>query len=405
MKLRKVIATLLTGAMLMGATVSAFAAEKSGKTITASGSTAILPLAKAAAQEFMDKNKDITINVSGGGSFTGLKQVAEGSVDIGNSDVPADGSEYKDLVGYKVGVAPFVIITYKSNPVSSLTQQQLSDIFTGKIKNWKEVGGEDKAITIIGRSKTSGSRATIKKIVLKDQEFTDSAIVQDSNGSVRTGVSTTAGAIGYVDAAYINSSIKVLKYNGVAYSVDNVVSGKYPVWTYEYMYTKGEAKGEVKEFIDYILSPAFQNYHLERLNFIPMTKMAGKKAQTETKKPVVAVKTTQVIVNGKKLSFDVNPVVENGRTLVPVRAIFEALGAKVTYVEKTKTITATKGKTVVKLTVGQKKAYKNNAAINLDVPAKAIKGRTMVPLRFAGEAFGAKVAWNESTKTATITLK
>lgn len=410
MKLRKAIVSLLAGAMIMGVTVPAFAAASLSGKVTASGSTAILPLAKKAAEEFMEKNPGVTVNIGGGGSFTGLKQVAEGSVDLGNSDVPAEGDGSKGLVDHKVAVAPFVIITNKSNPVDNLTQQQLVDIFTGKIKNWKEVGGEDKDITIIGRSKTSGSRATIKSIVLKGQEFTNSAVTQDSNGTVRRGVSGTPGSIGYVDAAYIDDSIKVLKYNGVPYSDDNVIDGKYPIWTYEYMYTKGEAQGVVKAYIDYVLSPSFQNSYLEKLNFISMTKMEGRKALTETKapvvqKPVAAVKNTTVVLNGKKLAFDVAPIIENGRTLVPVRALFEALGAKVSWDAKTQTVTATKAKTKVTLKVGARAVHKNNSPVTLDVPAKIVKGRTLVPLRFAGEAFGGQVAWNSSTQTATITLK
>ena len=410
MKLKKAIVSLLTGALIMGVSIPAFAAGNLSGKVTASGSTAILPMAKTAGEQFMAKYPEVTVNIGGGGSFTGLKQVAEGSVDIGNSDVPAEGDEYKGLVAHKVAVAPFVIIVNKNNPVESLTQEQLIDIFTGKTKNWKEVGGENKDITIIGRSKTSGSRATIKNIVLKGQEFTDSAVVQDSNGAVRSAVSTSSAAIGYVDAAYINDSIAVLKYNGVTYSDDNVINGKYPIWTYEYMYTKGAAQGVVKAYIDYVLTPSFQNANLEKLGFIAMTKMEGRKAQTETKGPVVSkpaatTKKITVVLNGKKIAFDVAPVIEKGRTLVPVRAIFEALGAKVNWDAKTQTVTATKTKTKVTLKVGARTGHKNNSAVNLDVPAKIVNGRTLVPLRFAGEAFGGKVAWNNTTQTATITLK
>lgn len=297
MQLKKVFASLLTGVMLLGAVAPVTAAALSG-TVTASGSSAILPLAKKAGADFMSKNPGVTINISGGGSFTGLKQVAEGSVNIGNSDVPA-GSEYPGLVAHKVAVAPFVIITNKSNSVSNLSQNQLIGIFTGKIKNWKQVGGANKAITIIGRASSSGSRATIKRIVLKNQEFTTAALSQDSSGSLRTAVSTTEGAIGYVDSAYINNTIKVLKYNNVAYSDANVVNGKYPIWTYEYMYTKGQATGAVKAYINYVLSPSFQNSTLKPLHFVSMSQMQGRKALTETKvavkpaakKPVVKAKT------------------------------------------------------------------------------------------------------------------
>lgn len=286
MNFKKLMVSFLAGVALMTVTATAFAASEKIGGVTASGSSAILPLAKVAAEEYMMQNPYVKVNITAGGSFTGLKEVEEGSVDIGNSDVPAEGEQYKDLVGHKVAVAPFVIITHPSNPVSNLTQAQLINIFTGKITNWKEVGGSNQAITIIGRAKTSGSRATIKRIVLNNQEFTDNAVIQDSTGALRTGVSTTEGSIGYVDAAYVNSSVKALKYNGVQFTDANVINGKYPIWTYEYMYTKGQPKVFAKEVIDFILESSFQNTFVDKLGFIPMNKMAGKVAQTETKAPV-----------------------------------------------------------------------------------------------------------------------
>ena len=124
------------------------AQEISGK-ISASGSTALLPLLKPAQEAFQDKYDKVTVNIAGGGSFTGMNQVAEGSVQIGNSDVNLP-DEYKDkgLVDHKVVVEPFVFIVDKNNKVDSLTKQQAVDILTGKITNWKEVGGDDQPITV-----------------------------------------------------------------------------------------------------------------------------------------------------------------------------------------------------------------------------------------------------------------
>lgn len=243
-------------------------------TVTASGSTALLPLLKPAQEEFQKKNPKVTVNISGGGSFTGMNQVASGAVNIGNSDV-ALPAEYKDkgLVDYQVAVAPFVFIANQDVTVDNLTQQQYVDIFTGKITNWKEVGGKDQKITIIHRAKSSGSRATIASVVLKDAAFTDNAVIQDSNGAVRAGISSTPGSIGYVDAAYADASVKSLGYNGVKYTADAVIGGKYPVFAYEHMYTKGEAQGAVKAFIDYVMSKEFQETYVEKNGFIPVTKV------------------------------------------------------------------------------------------------------------------------------------
>lgn len=252
---------------------SGAATEVSGK-ISASGSTALLPLLKPAQEEFQNQHAKVTVNVAGGGSFTGMNQVAEGSVDIGNSDVSLP-DEYKDkgLVDHKVVVEPFVFIVDKANKVDNLTKQQAVDILTGKITNWSQVGGADQKITLIHRAKSSGSRATISEVVLKGAAFTDDAIIQDSNGAVRAAIATTPGAIGYVDAPYADESVKVLKFDGVEFSAQNIIDGKYPIYGYGHMYTKGEPTGAVKEFIDYIMSDEFQNSQVEKLGFIPVSKM------------------------------------------------------------------------------------------------------------------------------------
>jgi len=276
-KMLVAVMTLALGASLItgcgGKKEEAKATDVQG-TVTASGSTALLPLLKPAQEEFQKKYEKVTVSVGGGGSFTGLNQVVAGSVNIGNSDVPATG-EYKDkgLVDHQVAVAPFVFIANQDVSVDNLTQQQYVDILTGKITNWKDVGGKDQKITLVHRAKSSGSRATIATIVLKDAPFTDNAVIQDSNGAVRTAIASTPGAIGYVDAAYVDSTVKGLAYNGEKYSPDAVTSGKYPVYAYEHMFTKGEATGAVKAFIDYVLSKEFQETYVEKNGFVPVTKM------------------------------------------------------------------------------------------------------------------------------------
>ncbi|TYZ24997.1 phosphate ABC transporter substrate-binding protein [Selenomonas ruminis] len=242
--------------------------------VSVSGSTALLPLLKPAQEVFQEKHENVTVSIAGGGSFTGMNQVAEGAVQIGSSDVNLpDAYKDKGLVDHKVVVEPFVFIVDKANTVDNLTKQQVVDILTGKITNWKMVGGADQEITLIHRAKSSGSRATISEVVLAGQSFTDNAIIQDSNGAVRAVVSNTPGAVGYVDAPYADGSVKVLKFDGVEYSAQNVIAGKYPIVGYGHLYTKGEAEGPVKAFIDYILSEEFQNTQVEKLGFIPISKL------------------------------------------------------------------------------------------------------------------------------------
>lgn len=244
------------------------------KTISAAGSTALQPLVKIAADDFMADNAGVQVNLSGGGSMTGLNNVASGSIEIGNSDVVSpDELKSAGLVDHQVCVAPFLLIANKDVKVDNLTKAQAADIFTGKITNWKEVGGQDLKISIIGRAASSGTRINIEKIVMDGKKMTDAAAAQDSTGNLLTGVAQTPGAIGYIDAAYLKDTVKALKFEGVEYSPENVISGKYPIYSYEHMYTKGEPTGTVKLFLDYIMSTEFQEKNVEKAGFIPVSKM------------------------------------------------------------------------------------------------------------------------------------
>jgi len=243
-------------------------------TVTASGSTALLPLLKAAQEDFQKQHAKVTVNIAGGGSFTGQNQVASGAVSIGNSDVGLqDSLKNAGLVEHKLVGIPFVFVVNPDVRVDSLTPEQYVAVLSGKVTNWKEVGGQDQAITIIHRAKSSGSRATIQEVVMKSAAFTDNAVIQDSNGAVRAAIASTPGAIGYVDAAYVDQSVKALAYNGVKFSLDNVTGGKYPVYTFGRMYTKGQPTGAVKAFIDYVTGKDFQEKYAEKQGFIPLTKM------------------------------------------------------------------------------------------------------------------------------------
>lgn len=234
----------------------------SGK-ITVSGSSALLPLAKDAAKKFKAKNDQVSITLNAGGSGTGLKQVSEGSVDIGNSDVFAKEklpeAKAAELVDYKVAVTVMAPVVSKEigTDVKSLTKAQLQDIFTGKVTNWKDVGGLDEAVVLITRPSTSGTRALFTKYALDGkEELSNKSMETDDSGTLVQTVSQTKGAIGYVALSYLmnNNTVTPLAIDGVEPTLDNVYNGKYPVWGYEHMYTKGEAAGAVKAFIDFIMS-------------------------------------------------------------------------------------------------------------------------------------------------------
>ncbi|MFC4305442.1 phosphate ABC transporter substrate-binding protein [Cohnella boryungensis] len=257
------------------------ASELSGS-LLATGSSALLPLVEQVSKKFMDTNKGVSIQVQAGGSGTGLTQVSEGQSDIGNSDVFAeeklDAAKAAELVDHQVAVVGMATVVNPDVTVESLTKQQLVDIFTGKVTNWKEVGGNDQAIQIINRPSSSGTRATFEKYALgQKSEDLKGSIQEDSSGTVRKLVGETPGAIGYLALSYLADSVKTVKYEGVDATVENVANGTYPVWAYEHMYTKGEPSELEKAFLDYMMTDAVQNGDVVELGYIPASKMEIKR--------------------------------------------------------------------------------------------------------------------------------
>ncbi|MGY5487564.1 phosphate ABC transporter substrate-binding protein PstS family protein [Paenibacillus sp. ALE2] len=258
------------------------AAELTGN-ILAVGSTALQPLVEQAGQKFMavDKYKGIAVQVQGGGSGTGLTQVSGGQADIGNSDVFAKEkleSGAEELVDHQVAVVAMSAVANPKVGVTDLKKDQLVQIFTGKITNWKEVGGADQKIVIVNRPSSSGTRATFEKYALGQKtEDLPGSIQEDSSGTVKKLIAETPGAIGYLALSYIDNTVTALKYDGVEANVENVEQGKYPVWAYEHMYTKGEPKEHVKAFLDYILSDEIQKADVVDLGYIPVSGMQVKR--------------------------------------------------------------------------------------------------------------------------------
>ncbi len=251
--------------------------EKGGLSgsLTIAGSTALQPLVDEAATQFMSENQGVQITVNAGGSGAGLSQVSEGSVDIGNSDIFAEeksGIDAASLVDTKVCVVGFAIVANPAVGVDNLSKQQLIDIFTGKITNWKEVGGADQAVVVINRGAGSGTRATFKKWALDGNEEIESMTV-DSSGDVRTTVAGTPGAVSYLALSYVDSTVKALSLDGVAPTVANITSGTYPIWSYEHMYTKGAPSEIEKAFLDYMLSSDVQGSLVQELGYIPIADM------------------------------------------------------------------------------------------------------------------------------------
>jgi phosphate transport system substrate-binding protein len=281
-----VLATLLSACGGSAAPASTAAASQAASadtkaasgSATSVGSTALQPLAEKAAQQFMAANPNSKIQVQGGGSGTGLTQVFQGGADIGNSDIFAEeklkADDAKALVDHKVCVVGFVAAVNKKVTITNITKAQLIDIFTGKVTNWKDVGGSDMKIVIINRPASSGTRATFKKYALDGKDEAQGiALTEDSNGTVRKTVAETDGSIGCLGLSYVDDTVTALNLDGVAPTIDNITSGKYPIWSYEHMYTKGEATGAAKAFIDYMSSDDVQKKLIPELKFIPISDM------------------------------------------------------------------------------------------------------------------------------------
>lgn len=251
-------------------------------TISAAGSSALKPLADDAAEYFYEKYPDISITIDAGGSGQGLKQVSEGTVDIGNSDVEAaeklDAAAAEELVDHQVCVitmAPIVNPDVSEGGVTNLTKQQLIDIFTGKTKNWSEVGGPDEEIVLVTRPESSGTRATFQKYALDgNAEASNASMETDDSGILLQNVKDTKGAIGYVALSYLteDAGVSTVAIDGVEPTLENTYNGTYPVWTYEHMYTKGEPNEVVKAYLDYIMSDDYGT-RMEELGYGVSSKM------------------------------------------------------------------------------------------------------------------------------------
>lgn len=255
---------LLTGCGSDSSESSSTAGGSLSGTVSIIGSTSVGPLAQDLADSFSADNSDVNIEIQQIGSTEGIKAIHDGTTDIGTASRELNDEEKtwgldEHIIAYD-GIA---IIVNPDNGVENLSSDQITKIFKGEIKNWKEVGGKDKEIVLINREAGSGTRGAFEEL-LKLQEkqadgtkktlISDKALVVGSNGEVKTNVASKDNAIGYISLGIVDKTVKALKVDNVEATEANVKSKTYPVWRPFLMLTKGELKPEVKAFLDYIMS-------------------------------------------------------------------------------------------------------------------------------------------------------
>jgi phosphate transport system substrate-binding protein len=273
---------------------TAFAQEHS---IQIKGSDTMVNLGQAWAEEYMRRHPQSFIAVTGGGSGTGVASLLNGTCDIAETSRKMKQREI-DLANQK-GIYPkavtvaldgLAVVVHPSNPVDKLTIAQLSDIFTGKIKNWKELGGRDSKIVILSREVNSGTHVYFKEHVLRknnsnnNEEFASTALLMPSSQAIADEVSQNPQAIGYYGMGYISEAQKpvaVAKDENSPYvlpTIENVINGRYPISRPLFMYTNGEPKGLLKDFLDFVLSQEGQEIVLDT-DFVPVKPTDNSNAQ------------------------------------------------------------------------------------------------------------------------------
>ena len=263
--MKKLLATVLTPVLLASMAINA------AQTITIKGSDTMVILAQRWAEAYMAKHPGTTIQVTGGGSGVGLAALVNGATDIATSSRPMKSSEMNQLkeryasLGVEVKTAKDGITVYvsESNSVNELTLDQIKDIYTGKITNWKDVGGSDAKIIMYGRENSSGTFAYFRDNVLKGKDYAPSTQHMPGTAAVVNAVSRDKNGSGYGGAAYAKGVKEIAvkkdaRSQAIKPTAESIKAGTYPISRYLYLYLRNRPAGETKEFIDWVLSPEGQ---------------------------------------------------------------------------------------------------------------------------------------------------
>lgn len=247
------------------------------ESITINGSTTVLPIAQKVAEAYMKENPQVKISVSGGGSGNGVKALIDGMTQIGMSSRFLKDSEVKLALEKGVYPVPFAVaydcivpVVHPSNPVESITLDQLKAIYQGQITNWKTLGGPDLQIVVVSRDTSSGTYEVWEEKVMKKERVYPGALLQASSGAVVQAVSKNKYAIGYIGIGYVDTTVKALKVGGVPGNETTTLDGTYPISRPLYMFTRGWPEGAVLPFINYILNPQKGQKLVREAGFVPL---------------------------------------------------------------------------------------------------------------------------------------
>ncbi len=261
-------------AMVMGMAMTGAAW---GTTMEIKGSTTVLPAAQKVAEAFMKEYPDVSISISGGGSGNGVKAIIDGTTDVAMSSRFIKDKEVKLALERGSYPVPFAVaydcivpVVHPSNPLKNISLEQLGDVYKGKIKNWKELGGLDKRIVVISRDTSSGTYEVWHKKVLKKKRVFPGALLQASNGAVAQAVANNKYAIGYVGIGYLNDRLKAISIDNVYGSPKTALDATFPVSRALFLFTAGWPEGDASTFINYFLNPGKGQKLVEEAGFVPL---------------------------------------------------------------------------------------------------------------------------------------
>ncbi len=227
--------------------------RQAGRSITMAGSTAFQPFAEKLAEQFMAGRPDVSITVQGGGSALGIQAARSGAAQIGMADLVELPPEARDLLGVTVARDGIAIVVHPDNALTNLALAQVRAIFSGTVKNWKDVGGPDHPIRVVSRGKGSGTRSSFEAVV-GGLTLAPEALVLDSNGTIRETVATDRDAVGYLSHGLLNDTVKALTVDGAACSDADIAAGRYRLVRPVFLLVVGPPAGAAKEFIEYVRS-------------------------------------------------------------------------------------------------------------------------------------------------------